>query len=223
MKNTAWKSALALIVVLTILSGYMQGTLHRRWGASEIEKTAAARLREFPKTLGDWETLSEEELDETSIKMLQPSAYHLRVLKSSESNVPVSMTLLVGPPGYIGAHTPEVCVSGLGYEKLGSTEIVTISDPDRPQQVGTFWVATFRSKGYDRHLLREYWAWSTGGPWEAATGSRMGYGLFPYLYKVQLGCRLPAGSDPAVADPTPDLLQHLVTESPEFLISQATR
>ncbi len=36
--------------------------MQRRWGASEIESTAAARLLVFPKTLGDWETLSEEEL-----------------------------------------------------------------------------------------------------------------------------------------------------------------
>ena len=211
-------SALALIVLLTLLAGYMQGTLQRRWGASKIENAAAARLLQLPATLGAWQTVHEGELDETSIKMLQPTAYLVRVLKSPGSSVPVSMTILLGPPGYIGAHTPEVCVSGIGYEQLGAAEKLTVSHPDHPELEGTFWAATFRSRGYDRHLLREYWAWSTGGPWEAATGSRLGYGLFPYLYKIQLGCRLPAGSDPASADPTLDLLQQIINNSPDYLL-----
>ena len=219
MKNTARITALTLVVTLTILSGYMQGTLRRRWGASKVEETAAARLVQFPMTMGPWQTIQEGELDETAVRMLQPSGQLVRVLREGGGAVPVSMTLLVGPPGYIGAHTPEVCVSGIGYQKIGATERVTVSPPDHPELKGTFWVATFRSRAYDRHILREYWAWSTGGPWEAATGSRMGYGFYPYLYKVQLGCRLPAGSDPATADPTLGLLQQIVLESPAYLVN----
>ncbi len=218
MKNTARITALVLIVVLTILSGYMEGTLRRRWGASNVEKTASARLVQFPKTMGPWRTVREGELDETSFQMLQPSGELVRVLRHGEGGTPVSMTLLVGPPGNIGAHTPEVCVSGIGYQKIGATERVTVSPPNHPELQGTFWVATFRSRGYDRHILREYWAWSTGGAWEAATGARMGYGFYPYLYKVQLGCRLPAGSDPDSTDPTLDLLQQIVLESPAYLV-----
>lgn len=220
MRNPTVILAVALIVALTILSGYMQGTMQRRWGASELESRAAARLLDFPKTLGHWTTVNESQLDETSLRMLEPSAHHVRVLENPSAKAYVSMTLLIGPPGYIGAHTPEVCVSGIGYEQLGDKEQITISVPDRPELTGTFWVATFRSRGYDRHILREYWAWSTGGPWEAASGSRMGYAGSAYLYKVQLGCRLPAGSDPAVADPTPDLLHALVAQSPDYLLTE---
>jgi hypothetical protein len=223
MKKSAWTAALTVIVVLTLLAGYMQGNLRRRWGASNAEQTAAARLMEFPKTLGDWGTgtVDDGELGEDALRMLQPSAYHVRTFKSSKSNIPVSMTLLMGPPGYIGAHTPEVCVSGIGYKQLEPKEKVTITDPDDPTVEHTFWVATFRSRGLDQHLLREYWAWSTGGPWEAAEGSRTEYGWYPYLYKVQLGCRLPAGSDPALADPTKSLLEALGAASPAYLLTEA--
>lgn len=220
MRNPTVILAVALIVALTILSGYMQGTMQRRWGASELESRAAARLLEFPKTLGSWTTIKESQLDETSLRMLQPSAYHARILENSSAKAYVVLTLLVGPPGYIGAHTPEVCTSGIGYEQLGEKEKITVSVPDHPKLTGTFWVATFRSRGYDRHILREYWAWSTGGPWEAASGSRMGYASSPYLYKAQLGCRLPAGSDPSAADPTPDLLEALVAQSPDYLLTE---
>lgn len=219
MRSKTWISGLALIVLLTIFSGYMQGTLQRRWGFSAAERMAAARMAEFPKVLGEWQTISELELSETSIKMLEPSAYHVRVVKSPESPFPVIQILLLGPSGYIGAHTPEVCVSGSGYEQLGETERTTVPHPDNPDLDGTFWIATFRSRGSDRHLLRTYWAWSTGGPWEAATGSRTRYGLFPYLYKIQLECRLPAGSDPDAADPVLDLLGLLVAESPNYLLA----
>ncbi len=220
MKNIPRKLAIALIVVLTTISGYMQGTMKRRWGAFEFEKIAVARLHEFPKNLGTWETFQEGELNDAAIHLLQPLGYLVRTLKSPTTSSPISMTLLIGPPGPTGAHTPEVCVSGIGYEKLGLTEKLTVSHPDHPEFEGTFWVASFRSKGYDRHILREYWAWSTGGPWEAAPSARMGYARFPYLYKIQMGCRLPAGSDIASDDPVVDLLHFVLAESPNYLLTE---
>ncbi|MFO7907982.1 MAG: exosortase-associated EpsI family protein [Planctomycetota bacterium] len=213
MRWFSWNATVGLVVIVTILSGWMQGTLRRRWGISDREKIAAKRLMSFPTTMGDWATISEGTLDEVSREILQPSASLVRTVRRGDGGTPVAMTLIVGPPGYVGAHTPEVCTSGSGYEQIGSKEKVTVVCPEHPQLHGEFWVATFRSRGVDRHLLREYWAWSTGGQWEASSSSRLGYGLFPYLYKAQFSCRLPAGSDFSVADPIPDLLREFIAES----------
>ena len=161
-------------------------------------------MLQFPKTFGGWKTISESELDETSLKILQPSASLLRTVQREEGNgVPIIMTLLVGPPGNIGAHTPEVCVSGSGYEQLGAKEAVEVKLATGPDVTHRFWKATFRSRGIDRHILLEYWGWSTGEAWQApelpaflAVNTQFGRGKNPHMPGIVKAQQAVAAADP---------------------------
>ena len=197
--------------------------MQRRWGISDGEQLAAKRLLEFPQTLDDWVTTSEAELDETSLKILQPSASLLRTVQREGNEVPVIMTLLVGPPGNIGAHTPEVCVSGSGYEKLGDTNKGDHYVKRGPGSNGRIPMATFRSRESTVTFCGSIGAGAQERPGRPRKTRDWAMDCFPYLYKAQFACRLPAGFDSPVHDPTLDWLSHFVAESSQYLVSPATQ
>jgi EpsI family protein len=73
-------------------------------------------LAEFPKELGDWTTISEQKIDDQSMKVLQVDDYFMRNYKNSKGEV---IGLYIG---YFksqregkGIHSPRQCLPGAGW------------------------------------------------------------------------------------------------------------
>ena len=79
-------------------------------------------LAEFPKTLGDWTTISEQKIDDRSMEILQVDDYFMRYYRSSNGEI---IVLYIG---YFesqregkGIHSPRQCLLGAGWMPVDTT------------------------------------------------------------------------------------------------------
>ena len=143
MKRLQFAVAVALAVGLTILSGVLHGRMSDRWGPAADTLAAANKLKEIPNEFGDWRLQSSEELDKTSLDMLQPAAYLVNRYQNRQTGDVVNMTLLLGRPGPISVHTPEVCFGTKNYKSRGERQKVAIRGPAGGDD--EFWALDFKT------------------------------------------------------------------------------
>jgi hypothetical protein len=188
------------IVVITIISGIVQGKLSGRWGPS-VDLIAAGRtLHSLPQKIGNWEMSSELEVSDVVRRMLRCTGSTHRRYFNRETGQAVNMVLIVGPPGPISVHIPEICFSSQAYTQQGERESRRVKAADGSRE-GDFWALTFRPNDLDSLPLRVYYAWSSGDRWQAVDNPRYTRSGSKVLYKIQL-----AG----------DLRDTLSKESPEL-------
>ncbi len=194
--QTRFLALLAIGIALIATTGYVYGRLSQRWGPTPDMTAAADHLRTMPKQFGDWHMTEEMELGTTAEKMLECAGHVTRRYVNRKTGARVTMFIIVGPPGPIAVHTPEICFSSRDYDKQGNkrTQVSFASTGTEPH---TLWQTTFRSKRITTDTLFVYYAWSTGDIWHASESPRYQYGGDPLLYKLQIaGLQETDGTDP---------------------------
>jgi hypothetical protein len=212
---------IGLAVGLTLVSGVIHGRMTNRWGPPPGTAAAAERLAGFPQELGNWKLHSTQELDVFAAEMLECVESVCGTYVNQATGDLVDLVVLLGRPGPIAVHTPEVCVSSRDYRLQGSRLPITIRDQDGADH--TFWAVTFRSNGVDADVLEMCYGWSTGGCWSATTDPRYVYAGQPYLYKVQVSTTLRPGVDPQTSDCCQEFLQDFVAAAKDRLIEPPRR
>jgi flagellin-like protein len=210
-------------VAITLAAGAIHGRLTNRWGLSENAVAAGRRLEELPSQFGPsgrWQLQASEELDATSIAMLQPAGYILRRYRNQETGDSVQMVVLLGQPAPISVHTPEICYSSRNYDIREDREEESFVDAKGKEH--QFWGLTFRSHSLNADILRVYYGWSTGSRWVAATHPRMSFARQPYLYKIQLAGYLPPSADPKTADPCRQFIEDLLPALKEYMVEPSS-
>ena len=212
---------IALVVVLTVVSGIIHGRIRYRWGPPEEIQNVGKKLTQFPKKFGDWECESEEEMDRTAVQMLECTDYFSRKYNKTQTGDRVDMAVILGPAGPIAVHTPEVCYSSRAFTIQEKRHRVAINREDAGDKDGPddeFWTLTFRSNDVAGRPLATYYAWSTGGRWVASGEARYEFAGFPYLYKIQLAS-FPNQSDlEAGIDPCRKFLKDFVPVMEDYLV-----
>jgi len=203
-------AGLVLAVGLTLVGGLLHGAMSGRWGAERAGLAAGEELEQLPAELNDWTQRDRMELDESAASMLQCYGQTARTYFDPTTGQSVQMTLIVGPTGPTSEHTAEVCMPSREYKQMGARLKAVLGGHE-------FWYVDFKRNDLSGTRVRVYWAWSTGGPWEAPVpglrpgGARLRYAGEPYLYKIQVSCILPAGvtgaSDTKVPDPASRFLR----------------
>ena len=160
-----------------------EGIRSNRWGTSEDMKAAAAKLERIPNEFGPW-IGTESPMDEKIIRIAEAVGNVSRKYQNRKNGDQVSVLLLCGPTGPIGAHTPEVCYAGLGFACKGKPTRKSVVYPSNG--AGSFWTARFEKNSFAEEALQVYWAWSTNGDWEASTNPRADFALRSVLYKMQV-------------------------------------
>jgi hypothetical protein len=221
MKSPCFIAGIALAVAATIFSGVLQGRMRNRWGPSPETTLAAQRLAEIPQRCGDWQLVSSGKLDETSERMLECAAYFVRTYQNQTTGDVVNVTLLLGPPGPISVHTPEICLPSRNFQVMGKREEVAVGGDDAADD--RFWALGYKANNLRGDLLRVYYSWSVGGRWSAAGDPRFKYAGQPYLYKIQLSALMPAGADLQADDPCKLFLQDFLPAARKFLIEPAKK
>lgn len=205
--------AVALIVGLTILSGYVQGKMSRRWGIPLDIVAMGKDLENLPDKVGPWQLVSTSKLSDAVAGVLECTGYALRNYTNPETGETVSIGLLLGPSGPMSVHTPDICYSSQAYDQLDRPKQVTVAGANGEQ--GRFWAQTFKAKSLNGELLRVYYAWRAGGAWQAFAGGRLETARYPYLYKVQVVAPL---ADPASNnDPAESFLRDFLAVAEEHL------
>ncbi len=199
MKQQMFFLTVVLVTALTVLSGVLQGRLRNRWGPTAEMSAAAEKLKQMPSQCGDWRLRSSHKLDETALSLLKPAGYLVSNYENQVTGDLVSVTLLLGSPGPISVHIPEVCLSSRNYQTQGERQRVAIRRADGSDD--ELWTLDYRASNLRGDLLRMYYGWSTGDRWSAVEDPRFSFAGQPYLYKIQLSYGLPAAAGGQSSDP----------------------
>jgi EpsI family protein len=135
------------VVVIILLLG---AALNHYFSKPDISLPRKS-LAEFPRTLGDWTAVSDERMDDGSMRILQVDDYILRNYRNSKGEI---IGLYVG---YYksqregkGIHSPRQCLPGAGWVPV-NTEVYRMAVPGH--NPGTVPVNKFvMGKGLDRQL-----------------------------------------------------------------------
>jgi hypothetical protein len=220
MKHYWLLAGVVLVAALTVLSGVLQGNMRNRWGPSADVLSAVNKLVEIPAQFGDWRLQSSEELDKTAANMLECAGYMVRNYENQATGDVVGVTLLLGPPGPISVHTPEVCFGSRNFKSRSERQKVAIPGPAGADD--EFWALDYAANNLRGDLLKVYYAWSKGDRWSAQKDARFWSAGQPYLYKIQLFSRLPPGTNTQTYDPCLKFLQDFLPVARKCLVVPST-
>lgn len=206
---TRWLVLLVAVVGLAAAAA-VEGMFSNRWGDAEDARVAAERLERVPAAFGGW-TSTELPQDPKVIRIAEATGHVSRLYTNPKKGLSVSVLMLCGPTGPIGAHTPEVCYAGQGLEMVGAPEKRAVSAPGGAG--ATYWVARFEKKGAFGQRLRVGWMWGADGDWQAAADPRTDFALRGALYKlyVQYG-EPPAGAAASTGAAALDPIEAFLTD-----------
>ena len=221
MKYFLTALAIVLLLGLTLVSGIIHGRMTDRWGVPQTSLDAAEKLALFSEDVqfGDWKCESSSRMSDHVVEMLVCAEHIDRTYVNLRTGETVNVAVLLGPPGPISVHTPEVCYSSRDYDSRDERHRVTVKTTDDTEH--TFWALTFRSNRLDADILRVYYAWASGGPWAAPKEPRWAFSNCPYIYKIQLASHLPLGSDIQTDDPCRRFLKDFVPALKSHLIESS--
>ena len=184
---TPWKAVfgMALLLVSTLGVGVLHGRLSGRWGLVQTGQLAAEELSAaLPAEVGNWRLRHEDQLSPEVVKVLQCPAHISRVYENQQTGDVATVAVLLGPPGPISVHTPEVCYSSRDFTISGERRAVEIATDSGASH--TFWELPLKTNSVHAAPLRVLYAWSAGPHWEAANYPRFWYGSLTHLYKLQV-------------------------------------
>src|SRR5947208_1159232 len=120
-----------VVLVGTLGVGIVQGRITNRWGLRPDAEIAGDRLRPtLPVEVGNWRMRSEDKLADPVAAILQCHASVNRQYEHQQTGDVVRVAVLLGPPGPISVHTPEVCYSSREYTAGGDRRKTLITADD---------------------------------------------------------------------------------------------
>jgi len=206
---------LGVLMMVTTGGAVVHGRLSNRWGPQQHMTEAGTRLERIPSQIGTWQMVSSQHLDDSARAMLGCTGDIVRSYVNPTGKSEASLTLIVGPPGPIAVHSPEICFPSRNYRLLDERKRVEIRDSLGIEH--EFWMVVFQSQDLEARLLHVYYGWSTGGTWTAPDNPRFEFAGSPFLYKVQLVAY--DSSQRGAADPALALLREFLVAAKDVLIS----
>ena len=219
MRQILWFGCVFLIVAATIVSGLLHGRLTNRWGQPADWLQVASALAAVPEQLGPWQMVAAEELTETVAQTLECTGYVLRTYRHELSGETVNVAVLLGPPGPMTVHTPEICYSGRDYRFPEERRLAELEEP--PGSEHAFWALRLHPRDPLRAKLDVYYAWSDGGAWMAPSDPRFSLANRPYLYKLQLAGEVVTAPDGEEESPCERFLTDVIPHLQSHLVSAA--
>lgn len=200
--------ATAVVAAIVISSGFAAGKVANRWSEPAELNEVAKALATLPETCGAWRLLSETEIDPEIIEMLACSGYVNRSYRRQGAHETVHVAIVVGPPGRIAVHTPEICYASQGFhlEQPPVRRSFELPDGTRGEFTHTSFLPDALGPEAEPRLIA-YHAFSDGGAWQAPEHPRFAFGGRPYLMKLQLAGRTKAESAQSLSDPCRDFLE----------------
>jgi len=178
--------AIAAVLFGTLWGGWLHGRMVAPSGRnSELLGTAVKRLKEpVAERHGNWRMVKEIPFTDDVLEMLQNPAYINRSYMHQQTGDVVLVTVIVGTPGPVSVHTPEVCYGSQNFAILGDRSHVKVVDREKNEH--SFWQVSMEAKNSAVAPQTVLYAWSTGDFWSAVSDPRLAHAGGPYLYKIQL-------------------------------------
>lgn len=195
---------------LILMAGLVHGNWTNRWGASRILEVWASRLQAVPTTIGDW---SSRELprDAAELRLAGAVGALSRRYENRLTGESVTTLLLVGLPGDIGAHTPDICFPGAGLEVSQGGRMRLDHGAGTGSRPAIFQTAIAQRDAPTGVLrLRVLWGWNDSQGWDAPDHARWKYAASPALWKLYIVHELTETDVPASEDSGKKFLEHFL-------------
>src|SRR5262249_41179294 len=156
----------------------------QRWGPVPDLVAAAKHLKDFPKQIGDWQLLSEQTIEESTVQMLSCAGYANRQYVNRKTGQTVWLAGMLGPGGPFSVANPEICYSSRAYQIQDARTAISLTDS--AERTHTFWSVFFRGMTPSTDQLHVCYAWYGKSSWEASTSPRFEFAGAPLLFKLQI-------------------------------------
>lgn len=194
---------IAVVVGLMLAVG-LYGVLRPGPSAGERPERVAAKLDAVPKKIGPWVGV-DTGVSANALRVAEAKAHLSRAYTNEATNEAVTVLVLYGEPGDLGAHTPQVCYAGTGFDLCGSAAKRTLPRADSPE-ADELWTGRFE-KNAGREALEVNWGWGVNGRWYAAENPRFTFADHRLIFKIYAQRSVRGDpSPPAAADPMTDFL-----------------
>jgi hypothetical protein len=200
--------ALPIALAVVLASGALYGKYAQRWGPPADLLVAASAVAGLPDRVGAWDRIEDVPMEQSTLEMLECAGYINRKYQHRATGQVINLSVIVGPPGPIAVHTPEICFSSRAYEQQSARTAVELVGREDVRH--SFWRLDFKSRNVLAVGLRVYYAWSRGEAWVAAKSPRYEFAAAPGLYKLQLAAPVAPGLESEQTDPGKEFLQDLV-------------
>jgi hypothetical protein len=222
MKSLTFAVCSLVLLLGTLGAGWMQRNMSHTWGNPRDRERAGDRLlTTLPAQLGDWRFHKDAPFTPAVLAMLQEPVHISKVYENMRTGDIVTVAVIVGHPGPVAVHTPEVCYSSRDYQVPSSRKSTEIKTPGG--RAHSLWTLRLAPKEPDDLPLTVMYGWSTGTTWEAAEHPRYSYGGLSHLYKLQLAVTSHEQSSEDGYDPARDFAQAFVAQLEPLLVESDHR
>jgi hypothetical protein len=192
------------LVLLVLLGVAAYGLLRPAAEAGRDPTEVQRRLDAVPRSFDGWVCGADTPLDDRTVNVGRFQAYLNRSYTHAARGAAVSVMVLYGEPGDVGAHDPKVCYAGSGWELSENPCRGRVPEPDTgetpPKEV---WSARFRKRA---ELLHVYWGWTANGDWVAADNPRFEFARHQRIFKLYAQRVLAVDPPPPASDPLQEFL-----------------
>ena len=192
--RSAW---LTWLTVTAVIFGFVSiGVMQRFSSTAPSERSwteIESKLNGLPMQIAGWKA-TPTTIDAKQLRVTEAVGSLSRIYRYQGQAVAV--LLLYGPPGPLGAHTPDVCYAGNGHRPLGSPYRI-----GGDQLGGELWASQFEAPGTPPDRVEVLWAWGTNGHWLASSNPRVEFAGHTGIFKLYVSRKIAAGAE----DPGPPL------------------
>ena len=169
------------LVILLLMAVGLYGVFRPGPKPGERPEVVAEKLSSIPYKIGPWVGVGRS-VSETALRGAEAQAHLYREYRHETTREVVSVLVLYGEPAAMGAHTPQVCYSAIGFDPCGVPGKMPL--PER--EIGgpaELWFGRFeRERGRD--ALDVAWGWGVNGTWEAVENPRFSYAEHRLIFKI---------------------------------------
>jgi len=222
MKYVTFIACSVLLVVGTIAAGVVHGRMTNSWKLSPTSGIAGKRLKAvLPEDFGNWRFERQTEFAPDVLKILENPVCFSRTYRHAQTGDAVTVAVIVGQPGPVSVHTPEICYSSRDYTIAGDRTKYEIVAADG--HTHTFWKLALNANKNEAMPLEVIYGWTTGTQWEATERPRYAFGGLSHLYKLQLAAAVPDGRSNTDFDPLQDFLTGFLSQLQPKLVESSLR
>src|SRR5262245_1198842 len=114
-------ACVVFLLAATLGAGLVQGRLTNRWGVRPDARHAADQLTpRLPDEVGNWKVQQDIKFLPQVSRILQNPTSLNRVYVNQQTGDQVQIAVIVGHPGPVSVHTPEICYSAKDYTISGA-------------------------------------------------------------------------------------------------------
>lgn len=193
------KTTYVLAAALLIAAGFSERWITYRRGHNPAVGVGVTRLEQIPLEIGSW-VGRDVPLDELILRVADCAGYKNREYTNTRTGRVVELGVMVGLPGPMAEHTPEVCLPSLGYTLVkNSLERVGVA-----RFLGTGGAGELAKMEFVHsraELPMAVWhGWFDGTQWSRPDYSRLRFVNRKVLYRLQVSALLEP--DPLADDPS---------------------